>query len=177
MKKLLLSISVLIFAASCATVKVSSDFDKTAPFAGYKTYSFTQEALNMNVDDLNKRRIIAAIENELALKGFKKAEKSDVLIDLKLTAQAKQTATTNTGMYGGGYRYRWGGGFSTTSIDIENYVEGTLFVDMIDSGKSQLVWQGRGVGTINPDVKPEKREENINSAVKQIFTKYPPKIK
>jgi hypothetical protein len=177
MKKTLIPIFFLLMAVSCATVKVTSDFDKSAQFAGYKTYAFTPEALNLNIDELNRKRVVTAVEQELSLKGFTKAEKPDVLIDLKLTSQAKQTATASTsGMYGVGYRYRWGGGFSATTIDYDNYIEGTLFVDMIDASESQLVWQGRAVGTINPDAKPEKREANINNAVKQIFMKYPPKL-
>ena len=74
MNKLFLLVSVLFIAASCATVKVTSDFDKTAKFPGYKTYALTPEAMNLNADELNKKRIISAVENELSLKGFKKSE-------------------------------------------------------------------------------------------------------
>ncbi len=177
MKKLLLPIFILFIAASCATIKVTSDFDKTAQFTGYKTYAFTPEALNLNVDELNRKRLITAVENELSLKGFKKAETPDVLIDLKLVAKTVQTATANTsGGYGRGYRYGWGGGFSTTTINYDSYQEGTLFVDIIDASKLQLVWQGRGVGTLDPEASAKKRESNINNAVKMIFTKYPPKL-
>ena len=176
MKKILIPVLIILFAASCATVKVSSDYDNTAPFDGYKTYKFTPEAMNLAVDGINRTRILSAVENELSLKGFTKSDNPDVLIDLKVTAVAKQTATATTSpAYGAGYRYRWGGGFTTTTIDYEHYVEGTLFVDMIDASKNQLVWQGRGAGTINPDVKPEKRELNINAGVKKVFEKYPPK--
>ena len=57
----------------------------------------------------------------LGQKGFTKSENPDVLIDLKLTAQTKQTATANTsGGYGYGYRYGWGGGFSTTTINYDS---------------------------------------------------------
>jgi hypothetical protein len=176
MKNILFSIAVLALMASCATVKISSDHDSTAPFSSYKTYAFTEEAMNLKLDDLNKNRIISAVENELGLKGFTKSDKPDVLIDLKLVAETIQTATANnSGGYGYGYRYGWGGGFSTTTINYDSYKEGTLFVDMIDAQKQQLVWQGRGVGTINPDASAEKRTKNINYAVKQIFTKYPPK--
>jgi hypothetical protein len=55
-------------------------------------------------------------------------------------------------------------------------VEGTLFVDMIEVAKKQLVWQGRAVKTIDPESSAQKREDNINYAIKQIFTKYPPKV-
>jgi hypothetical protein len=178
MKKLIIPILLLVIATSCATIKVSSDYDKSAPFANYKTYAFTQEALNLPVDDLNKNRFLTAIEKELSLKGFTKSDKPDVLIDLKLVTVNKQTATaSNSGGYGRGYRYGWGGGFSTTTINYDTYKEGTLFVDMIDAAKLQLVWQGRGVGTLDPDASAKKREYNISSAVKMIFEKYPPKVK
>jgi hypothetical protein len=178
MKKLLFPILILVIAASCATIKVSSDFDKTAQFSGYKTYAFTPEALNLNIEELNRKRLITAIENELSLKGFTKSEKPDVLIDVKVTGEQKQTATaTSTGGYGYGgygYRYGWGGG-GTTVVNYDSYTEGTVFVNMIDASKSEVVWQGRGVGTVDPAASAEKREKNINYAVKQIFTKYPPK--
>ena len=178
MKRLLFLAIVLITVASCSSVKISSDFDRTAGFSTYKTYSFTEEALNLAVDDLNKKRLFTAIESELAAKGFTKSESNpDVLIDIKLKGEQKQTATaTNTGGYGYGYRYGWGGGFSTTTINYDTYVDGTLFIDMIDTKKNQLVWQGRGTKTIEPDASEKKREQNINYAVKQIFMKYPPKL-
>jgi len=177
MKKLIFLLFILIVAVSCSSVKVSSDFDKTAGFASYKTYALTEEAKNLQLDDLNKNRILSAIETELAAKGFSKAESNpDVMIDVKLKGEQKQTATANTsGGYGYGYRYGWGGGFSTTTINYDTYVDGTLFVDMIDAKKNQLVWQGRGTRTIDPDASQKKREENINYAVKKIFEKYPPK--
>jgi hypothetical protein len=181
MKKLLFPIFILLIAASCATIKVSSDFDKAAQFSGYKTYAFTPEALNLNIEELNRKRLVTAVENELSLKGFTKAEKPDVLIDIKVSGEKKQTATaTSTGGYGYGgygYRYGWGGGMGTTTINYDSYVEGTVFVNMIDASKSEVVWQGRGVGTIDPDASASKREKNINYAVKQIFTKYPPNLK
>lgn len=181
MKKLLYFLAIMFVAASCSSIKVSSDFDKSAEFASYKTYSLTPEAQKMEgINDLNRNRLLTAIETELAAKGFTKAETNpDVLIDIQLKGEQKQTATaTNSGGYGGygyGYRYGWGGGFSTTTINYDTYVDGTLFVDMIDAKKNQLVWQGRGTKTVDPDASQKKREENINYAVKQIFSKYPPK--
>lgn len=166
-----------VLVVSCSSVKVSSDFDREANFDGYKTYAFTKEAGEIKVDDINRKRIMDAVSDELAAKGFTRSDEPDVLIDMNLLAERKQsaTATTTPTYYGAGYRYGWGGGFSTTSINVENYLEGTLFVDMIDASRKQLVWQGRAIGTINPDAAAEKREANIKNAVKQIFTTYPPR--
>jgi hypothetical protein len=175
MKKLVLFSMALSLLSACSTVKVSSDFDRDANFASYKTYAFTKEAEALPVGDINRRRVMDAVANELTAKGFSKADQPDVWIDLKASTEQKESATATTSSpYGAGYGYRWGGGFSTTTINVEKYTEGTLFVDMIDVSKKQLVWQGRAVGTLNPDANAEKREYNINQAVKQIFTKYPP---
>jgi hypothetical protein len=183
MKKIVFLFVIMIAAAACSSIKVSSDFDKTAGFASYKTYAFTDEALTLPLDDLNKNRLINAISTELAAKGFTKQESNpDVLININIKAEKKQTATaTSTGGYGGygyGYGYRYGGwgGGGTTTINYDTYTDGTLFIDMIDSSKKQLVWQGRGTKTIDPDAGQDKREKNIAYAVKQIFMNYPPKF-
>jgi hypothetical protein len=179
MKKVVFLFIIMIAAAACSSVKVSSDFDKAASFASYKTYSFTDEALTLPLDDLNKNRLIAAVEAELAAKGFTKKEgSSDVLININIKAEKKQTATAySSGGYGYGYGYRYGGwGGGTTTINYDTYTDGTLFIDMIDASKKQLVWQGRGTKTVDPDASQDKREKNIAYAVKQIFMNYPPKF-
>jgi hypothetical protein len=178
MRNILLFACLLFFTASCSSIKVSSDFDKTAGFTSYKTYAFTPEALALPLDDINRNRLLAAVEKELAAKGFTKSDNPDVLIDLNIKTQTQQTATaTNSGgYYGRGYRYGYGGGFSTTTINYDTYTDGTLFIDMIDATKKQLVWQGRGTKTLDKDASQQRREENINYAVEQIFVKYPPKF-
>jgi hypothetical protein len=174
MKKLFLLLFVTIIAASCSSIKVTSDYDKTAGFASYKTYAFTPEAMNLPLDDLNKNRIITAVTNELTAKGFTKSDKPDVFININIKTQKQQTATaTNSGGYG---RYGYSRGFSTTTINYDTYTDGTMFIDMIDVAKNQLVWQGRGTKTLDENASAKKREENLNYAVKQIFTTYPPKM-
>ncbi|MBL7857538.1 MAG: DUF4136 domain-containing protein [Cyclobacteriaceae bacterium] len=168
-----------IWLVSCASVQVSSDFDSQVDFTKFKTYALTQESLQIPVEQLNRDRIIRAIETELAAKGFTKAESPDVLIDVHVKAEEKMEATaTNTGGYGYGYgRYGYGGGFSTTRIDYNKYTEGSLFINMVDRSVEKVVWQGRGTKTIDENASAKKREENINYAVKQIFMQYPPKKK
>lgn len=176
MKKLLVMI-FMVGLAACSSLKVSYDYDKQADFAKYKTYAFTEDALKLPVGDLNRDRILKAIETELAAKGMTKSDSPDALIDILVKAEEKVDATaTTTPTYGGyGYgRYGYGGGFSTTSINYNEYVEGTLFVNMVDAAVQKIVWQGRATKTLDEDASAEKREQNINTAVKQIFTKYPP---
>ncbi len=165
---------------ACSTLKVTYDYDGQADFAKYKTYAFSEDALKLPVDQLNRDRILKAIETELAAEGLSKSDNPDVLVDVHVKAQQKTEATATTtggGMYGGPWRYGYGGGYSTTQINYNQYVEGTLFVNIVDKATEKIAWQGRATKTIDQDVSPEKRESNINYAVKQIFTKYPPKKK
>jgi len=183
MKNLLLFAAILVFTVSCSSIKVSSDYDKTAQFASYKTFAFSEETKTYGNNDIVRNLVLSAIESELSAKGFTKNESGpDVWIDVQVKGEQKQTATATTSGgypgygYGYGYRYGYGGGFSTTTINYDTYVDGTLFIDMIDAQKKQLVWQGRGTKTVDFEASQKKKEENINYAVKQIFTQYPPKF-
>jgi hypothetical protein len=185
MKKLFLLSVILVTAISCSSVKVSSDYDKTVDFSKYKTYAFTNETLNMPLNDLDRKRVLNGVAAELAGKGFTQSETNpDVLIDINVKTETNQTATASTtgvggyGGYGYGYRYGgygYGGGFTTTTINYDTYTDGTLFIDMIDAAKKQLVWQGRGTKTLEEDASAQRRQDNLDYALKQIFTQYPPK--
>jgi len=181
MKKIPFILLVLV-VAGCSSLKVSYDFDGQADFTKYKTYAFTEDALKLPINELNRDRILKAVETEMAAEGFTKSDNPDVLIDLHVRAEKRTEATattTGSGMYGGGYyggpgRYGYGGGFSTTQINYNDYIDGTLIIDMIDKSTEKIAWQGRGTKTVDEDASPEKRDKNINAGVKQIFTKYPP---
>jgi hypothetical protein len=174
MKKLIiLFLSAVLFG--CSSIRVTYDFDKQADFTSYKTYSFSENINNMGVGELNRDRIINAVKNEMTAKGFTMAENPDVVIDIHVKAKQMVSATaTTTGGYGGPWRYGYGGGFSTTHVDYNEYTEGTLFITMVDMAAEKIVWQGVGTKTLNENASPSKREQNINYSVQQIFTKYPP---
>ncbi|HEX5171074.1 MAG TPA: DUF4136 domain-containing protein, partial [Cyclobacteriaceae bacterium] len=134
MKKYLF-ISFLMVASACSTLKVTYDYDKQADFAKYKTYAFSEDSKNLGINQLNRDRILSAIETQMAAKGFTKSDNPDVLVDVHVRAEQKMDATattTPTYGYGGPWRYGYGGGFSTTQINYNEYVEGTLFVNLVD---------------------------------------------
>lgn len=167
---------VLVFAASCSTIQVSYDYDKSTDFNKYKTYAYSDDVAKLPVSDLDRDRLTKAVDAEMSARGLSKSSNPDAWIDLTLKTQEKiqATATSNgMGMYRG--RYGYGGGFSTTSINYDQYVEGTLFITLIDKPTEKVVWQGRGTKILDDKASPEKKEANINYAVKSIFTKYPVK--
>ena len=176
MKKITLyfALGLVLLIPACSSITVSYDYDKTANFAAYKTYAYTPEALSLAIGDLNRDRIIASIDAEMAARGITKSDSPDALIDLIVQAKERTEATaTNSGGYYG--RYGYGGGFTTTHIDYNQYVDGTLFINLIDKSTEKMVWQGRGTKTLDENASPEKKETNIKNAVKMIFAKFPVK--
>ena len=79
----------------------------------------------------------------------------------------------------GGYGpyYRWGGGWGTTSVRVNEILVGTLMIDIADQRKGEMVWRGVGVKEVDTDAKPEKRDKSIQKAVQKILKNYPPKVK
>jgi len=182
MKKIAL-LSVLFILTACSSIKTNYDYDKDVDFAKFKTYAFSQQSMELQLDQLNKDRLFKAIKSELATKGLTESGNPDVIIDIHVKGQQYQTATATTTGYGGyggyyGYRgYGYGSGFTSTQVSYDTYTEGTLMIAMIDKNTNKLVWQGTGVKTIDENASAQKREENINYGVNQIMANYPPKSK
>jgi hypothetical protein len=170
-------LSLMLVASACSSLKVTYDYDKQAEFAKYKTYAFSEDSRQLPINELNRNRVIAAVEKEMAAKGFTQSDNPDILVDMHVKADQKTEATATTTGTGMGYygRYGYGGGFSTTQINYNEYIEGTLFVNLVDAASQHIVWQGRATKTIDENASASKREQNINYAVQQIFSKYPPK--
>ena len=54
---------------------------------------------------------------------------------------------------------------------------GELVLDMYDSKKKELVWRGVASKTLDPKVKPDKRQKNLEKAVAKLLKNYPPPVK
>lgn len=162
-----------LLAVSCSSIQTSYDYDKNADFSKYKRYAFTEHAMNLQgLQQLDRNRILAAIEAEMTKLGYEKSDTPDVLVDIHVKTEEQMSATATTS--GGGYRgYGYGGGFTTTNVNYNKYTEGTLFVDIVDKGTETIVWQGRGTKTLNEKATPERKETNIKAAVAAIFRQYP----
>jgi hypothetical protein len=175
------ALAVLLVPGLAAAQKVSYDYDKTANFATFKTYALKDgtKVGQQLIDD----RIVAAIETELAAKGFSKVEANpDVFVVYHVAFDTQKDISTYSSGYGGGYGpygWGWGGGWAggTTSTQVRDILVGTLVIDVADANKAQVAWRGMGVKEVQTQAKPEKRDKSINEAVKKIFKNYPPKVK
>ncbi|MDD5150506.1 MAG: DUF4136 domain-containing protein [Flavobacterium sp.] len=169
----LLPILLLFVLSSCSSVSVYSDFDKGVDFSQYKTYAFHRKGIDkVQISEMDKKRILTAIDLELSKKGMTKSENPDLLINIF----TKEREQVDVSQFNVGWGYGWGWGWNPYLWGGRNYVntstEGTLYIDLIDANKKELVWEGEGVGYLTQN--RSKKEERINEFVAKILAQYPP---
>ncbi|MBZ9632119.1 DUF4136 domain-containing protein [Salegentibacter sp. LM13S] len=169
----LLLLAVLV--TSCSSVRVASDYDREVNFNQYESYAFFKPGIDKaEISDLDKKRILRAIEDEMQRKGFTKSEDPDLLVSIFTKTNENINIYQNNMMgwgYGWGWHpWYWGSGFNT----VNRTSEGTLYIDLIDAEGKELVWQGMGTAALASDV--NKKQARINEIVQEILEKYPPQI-
>lgn len=179
LKLLTLTLLVTLTLSSCSSVRVSSDYDTQANFKEYKTFAFYKKGIDKaSVSDLDKKRIMRAIEKELVSRGYQKSSNPDILVSIFTKSREKVNINQNPNFgWGFGWGWRWGGLWGPwgmgNQVNVNQYTEGTLFIDFIDKNKNELVWQGIGSGSMRIK-NPDRRERRINEFVKEIISEYPP---
>jgi hypothetical protein len=178
MKSLIAAAAVILLLPALALAqKTSFDFDKSADFSKFKTYAL-KDGTKVG-DPLVDNRIVAAIEAELAAKGLTKNDAAPDVVFVYHVAFDKQKDITayNSGYGGYGYRYGGGWGTTTTNVRVNEILVGTLVIDVADAAKKEIVWRGMGVREVDVQAKADKRDKNINGAVKKVLQNFPPKKK
>ncbi|MGD8698030.1 MAG: DUF4136 domain-containing protein [Gemmatimonadales bacterium] len=171
----MLGLLLALGATACSSVRYNNDFDPAIDFSNFSTYAWLEAAdpskADRGVDEFTERRVIAAVDNELASRGYTKATSGqpDILINFYLTTENKINVDTyNTGW---GY-YGWYGGTQTT---VRQWTEGTLVIDFIDTAEKDLAWRGWAQGELQANLSPEERTRRVNKVVEGIMKQYPPK--
>ncbi len=181
MNKISLILIVLIgaLAVGCSSISINHDWDKDAPFPAYKTFAWLKVDKETVPGDARKarannelfdQRVRRSVNEQLEKKGLTLDETNPDLFVVFHTGVEQKINVTDWG-----YRYSydywgWGG----RQIDVYQYDEGTLIIDLIDVKAKELVWRGSGTRTVDPNWSPEKTDQVVNDAIFKIFTKYPP---
>ena len=167
----LLSLIILITLSSCSSVMVNADYDKKVSFTNYKSYAYLKSGIDKaEISDLDKKRILNAIDEVMPAKGLSKSDTPDVLISIFTKERERVDVHQNFGWgWGWGWNPYWGMGFNS----VYTTPEGTLFIDIIDAKTKELVWQGEGSGYLTKNI--EKKEARIKEFVSKILEQYPPK--
>jgi hypothetical protein len=162
---------MLLLAGIASAQQVKTDYDRSANFAQYKTYSWehvkTQDALNVD-------RIRSAVNAALAAKGLTQVDSGgEISIVAVEMTQNQQTLNTFYNGFGGGWGWRrFGGGLGEATTTTETYKVGTLVVDLFDSSSKKLLWRGSSSDTLSNN--SDKNIKNLDKGVEKMFKKFPP---
>lgn len=170
----LIPLFAFLILASCSSVRVYSDYDKGVEFSQFKTYAFHKNSIDkVEISDLDKKRILRAIDQNLQTRGFTKSDNPDFWVSI----QTKEREQVDVNQANLGWGWGWGWGWNPWmwggNTYVSSYTEGTLFIDFIDARKKELIWQGEGVGILTKNTKD--KEERITEFVTKILNQYPPK--
>lgn len=175
MNKWFLLVCSILLLSACSAIKVSTDYDATIDFTKYKTFAFFKPGIDKaNISDLDKKRILRAIEFELEAKGMTKSENPEMLVSIFTKSRERVQVDQNNFGYGFGWGWNpWMMNGFQSNVNVSQYSEGTLFVDFIDKAKKELIWQGVGTGALRIQNR-EKKEARIKEFVKEIIARFPP---
>lgn len=171
MKTLLFSCIAVLFLTSCSSVRVSTDYDTAVHFNDFHTFAFFKPGIDKaEISDLDKKRILRAIDSELSAKGFEKSENPDILVSIFTKSNERVDVYQNHFGWGGMWGWGWGHPWASTSVSTTT--EGTLYIDIINAKNKELIWQGMGTASLPSSM--EKKETKIRTIVAKILEKYPP---
>ncbi len=174
MKKItiLLMLAVALGLSSCASIYVATDYDRQADFSAMKSFAFFKEGIDkVQISDLDKKRILRAIEQNLTTKGLTLSENPDFLVNI-FTQDRENVDVYDNSPYYWGWGMGWGPFWGGATYNVSRNTEGTLYIEIIDAKKRELVWQGKGTGYLPQSM--DKKEEAIKNFVNKILEKYPP---
>jgi hypothetical protein len=177
--KFLSGLLLALVVTSCSSVRVATDYERSTNFDEFKTFAFFKPGIDKaEINDIDKRRILRAIETELLAKGFTKSEDPDLLVSIFTKSNQRVDVYNNywgAGAWGwgwGGFGPGWGWGWNQPMVSTRT--EGVLYIDLINAKKKELIWQGQGKGYLSRNM--ERKEERIKEFVNKVLSQFPPGI-
>lgn len=170
---LLLTVLVL---TGCNAVQVSTDYDRSVNFSKYKTFAWHPRGMTSVGIPIQRAQFIqthvkAAVDRELALRGFKPAtfEAPDFVIASTIGA-VNTTHVQQWGKAEGGFT----GGTTDIPVQETQVREASIVINLIDNQNSLPVWQGTAHGVVR-ETDPDKMRGRVDDIIKSMLSNFPPK--
>jgi hypothetical protein len=169
--------------SGCATqLQVGSDYDRTATFRDFHTFTVMRRehsGLESPLNPLVAARVEDAIRADLNQRGYVETsdpQAADFMIDFTIGSRERTDITSYPQPYAGwgrGGPRRWGGPYWGDPLDVHQYREGTLSVDVFDAHSHRPVWHGWAKKELSDD-DIEHSTGPVQSAVAAVLAKFPP---
>jgi hypothetical protein len=169
----LIQIILLGTCLGCASeIIVHSDSDKDILGWPYTTYNWLNdkeiESRNnpLYYNELTDKRIKTATADEFKKKGYTLNSNSpDILVHYHIVTQQRSKVLTEP------MGYHYGPYWLRSRVDVIEYDEGTIILDLMDSKNKNLIWRGWAISVLaEKDIVPK---EMVDKSIKKIFSQLP----
>jgi hypothetical protein len=175
--------AAVLLTACASSPNTFSNADPAVDFSQYKTFGYfsTLSTDNAQYQSLVSNFLKVAVAQDLVARGLDHDEESpDLRVNFYINTKDK-IKTRSVPTAGGYYDYRdpfydpWGGygGMGVSyQTRVDQYTEGTLNIDVVDSKTNKLVWEGSVVGRLTEkDVR--NMEQTVDEAVAEVMVNFP----
>jgi len=165
-----------LFLTACSTVSVTTDYDHSASFAQYRSYTLIPSTEEIPLSPSSEAALRDTLRANLLKHGIREiAENADLHVIRHALTQQKLAVYQSTDWGYGGVPYRYGrygmwAGAPLNYTDVSQYTEGTLILDFVDAKTQKLVFRGVATGTVSD---PETNAKHIREAVEKIVQDFP----
>ncbi|MEM1401768.1 MAG: DUF4136 domain-containing protein [Pseudomonadota bacterium] len=171
--------------AACSSNPPVIDYDSSIDFSGYKSYAFISEHPLMRApgsppgSPLLEGKLIRATDMVLQAKGMTKVddpEGADFAIGFTVGSRDKIRVNSYPEPYRPYYgTWGWGGPYyaGSNNVDVQQYTEGTLAIDIYDVNEHKPAWHGTATKRITDSMR-RNPDESVNGFVTEILSGFPP---
>ena len=180
--RLAFGMAIVLFGHQSALAQdIKYNYLPGTDFAKYKTYVWAIISGGEQVNQITDVQIKAAVDSQLALKGFVKHEGADgdMFVGYQVAVtQSQQYNTMGTGgagwgRYGGG----WAGGVQSQTTTESTINTGELVVDFYQASDTSLIWTGTATKTVSQSSNAQKNLQSLNNGVAKLLKDFPPPVK
>jgi len=168
---------LVALVSGCSNLSVKYDYDQNVDWAKFKTFGWIQNPHKttdptsaLQDTPLLEQRIRNSVDYEMRQRGITPSDSPDLQVAYFVGAKDKIQVTD------WGYRYSdyyWG--YGGRQIDVYQFTEGSLVIDLVDAQTHQLVWRGTGTKVIDDSpMSPEEMQQRVDKVVHKIMESFPP---
>ena len=162
----------MLFLISCASVKVSYEYNKETGFSSLNSFDWLEIPQTRQFSENVVRQVRSSVNRQLEAKGYTRtvSENPDFFIAIYPSARIKeevsrtrfkQTNFSKAGTFG---ENGWG-------LNESAYLEGTLILDIIDGKDREILWSGTAKDVIYTNINPVK----VDKIIAEMLKHFPPK--
>lgn len=177
--------SLVALVSACSSNPPVIDYDQSIDFSGYSSYAFISDHPLMRAPDsppgspLMEGKLIKATDEFLQAKGFTKAdhpEEADFAVGFTIGARDKIRVNSYPAPYRPNYGgWGWGGPYyaGSSNVDVQQYTEGTLAIDIYDVQEHKPAWHGVTTKRITDSMR-RNLDESVHNLIVEVLGGFPP---